>query len=484
MALSCVGEAQNEKVGVGKSGERKEKPMTKVVVRRLPPGINQEAFLSQVSPIPDYNHIYSIKGDMSLNENAFSRVYINFSNSEDIFDFKEKFDNYVFIDSKGHEYPAVVEFASFQKVPKKRNKIRVDLKSGTIESDPVYLEFLESLKSQPNKDEKPEYSYQPTVENKNDSSTPLLDYVKQRQLDKQRIREEKREERRKKDIERRKTKDDDRKKRYDERSPSKYVAIKAYKSETKENENKSKSMEGEEVMNESKIETVEDKYAASFKSRERKYEDKRPISSYKPKYSRIEKDYHERKEYKTRRDEYRDRDYRKTYDDFKKDPEKFTKKVKKYSEKREERKSTMKRIEEKAAEISTSQNIKEEPIMEETEVPLLKEVEVPFLKEVEVSLLKEVEVPLLKDAVFSEEKCEETKKPDDKSDDAHSERKTSESENESKSKNKENDPRIQRRIRNKDRPTMAIYQPGMLRKKGSDASDEKIQKLVTAEKEV
>lgn len=127
--------------------------------------MTQDQFLEQVSPLPVHDYLYFVKADMSLGQFSFSRAYINFVEQQDIFMFREKFDNYVFLDSKGVEYPAVVEFAPFQRLPKKRIGKKKDVKCGTIESDSYYISFLENLKNQeidPSvAQSKTEYSYQP-----------------------------------------------------------------------------------------------------------------------------------------------------------------------------------------------------------------------------------------------------------------------------------------------------------------------------------
>ena len=46
----------------------------------------------------------------------------------------------------GHEYPAVVEFAPNQKIPKK-SRSRKDAKSGTIDQDSDFLKFTEALQN-------------------------------------------------------------------------------------------------------------------------------------------------------------------------------------------------------------------------------------------------------------------------------------------------------------------------------------------------
>lgn len=204
MALTESQTNPEKKSSDHKPPDKKEKPLTKVIVRRLPPNIDQETFLNQVSPLPDYNYIYTVKGDNSLGENAFGRVYINFVCPEEVYSFKERFDNYVFLDQRGHEYPAVVEFASFQKIPKKRNKNRVDPKCGTIEADPVYQEFVENINKPQEQDEKPEYSLQLNNDTKTENvdTTPLLEYIKNRKAQRLRTREVRREERKRKELER------------------------------------------------------------------------------------------------------------------------------------------------------------------------------------------------------------------------------------------------------------------------------------------
>lgn len=126
--------------------------------------MTQEQFLEQVSPLSEYDYMYFARADMSLGQYAFSRAYIDFVDPQDVFGFREKFDNYVFVDSKGTEFPAVVEYAPFQRVPKKRIGKKKDIKCATIESDPYYVNFLEGLKSQDteagNVQPKTEYSFQ------------------------------------------------------------------------------------------------------------------------------------------------------------------------------------------------------------------------------------------------------------------------------------------------------------------------------------
>lgn len=460
--------------------DRKERPFTKVIVRRLPPNMSQEEFLNQVSPIPDYDYIYSVKGDISLGENAFTRVYINFVQIDDVYLFKEKFDNYVFLDEKGHEYSAVVEFAPFQKIPKLRKKPKTDPKSGSIETDQIYIDFVNSLnESIENQDEKPEFSYQPTVDAKNEiNTTPLLDFLKQRKLERQKLREEKRDERRRKDLERKRIRDEERKKRMEEKSspkkdnekPSNETTSGDFDEQgTKASVVKSSTSEG--YAEHSDLSTKENKNffpkeerAARFK--EKRYEEKSFVNS---KLKKQHKQFDEKKEIRNRRDreEYKSKEFKNKGFEHKtsipdkrepRDPEPRTeplkvvpRKVKKYSERREERK-----IEAKRASQNEHQSMLD--LLEDKSTEKLAEYTLDTELEPSSSSTsdlgggnKENKEGLLEEEIFIEPTQREER----------FERKTF--------KNRDNDPRAQRRIRNKDRPTMALYQPGMLKKK-SDPS--------------
>ncbi|KAL1417005.1 hypothetical protein MTO96_027216 [Rhipicephalus appendiculatus] len=206
-----------------KSKEKKERPfLTKVVVRRLPPTMTEEQFLEQISPVPESDYMYFVKGDLSLGPHAFSRAYINFVNQDEIFIFKEKFDDYIFVDEKGNEYPALVEYAPFQKIPKRRTR-KKDPKCGTIEQDPEYIKFLESL-------EQPEEVTLPSIDTYIEEIearekeikanngclkvvTPLIEYLQQRKLEKLKLREERREERKRREVEKKRLRDEEKRRR-------------------------------------------------------------------------------------------------------------------------------------------------------------------------------------------------------------------------------------------------------------------------------
>lgn len=68
----------------------------------------------------------------SMGGNSFSRAYFAIRDTQEVVNFRDRWDGYVFLDDQGQEYVAIVEFAPFQKMPRKKPK-KPDNKSGTIE---------------------------------------------------------------------------------------------------------------------------------------------------------------------------------------------------------------------------------------------------------------------------------------------------------------------------------------------------------------
>ncbi|XP_059502605.1 regulator of nonsense transcripts 3A isoform X3 [Stegostoma tigrinum] len=207
----------------------------------------------------------------SLYPHLFSRAYINFKNPDDIILFRDRFDGYIFIDNKGQEYPAVVEFAPFQKISKRKLK-KKDAKSGSIEEDPEYKKFLESycadeekiaanpetllgeieaktrelivgtdqfltlenVYSQELKGVSRTWKQLRVYKNTARRTTPLLEYIKNKKLEKQRIREEKREERRRRELEKKRLREEEKRKRREEERRKRKEAEKQKKIAEKE----------------------------------------------------------------------------------------------------------------------------------------------------------------------------------------------------------------------------------------------------------
>ncbi|KAM6300010.1 regulator of nonsense transcripts 3B [Aegotheles albertisi] len=190
----------------------KKETLSKVVIRRLPPSLTKEQLEEHLQPLPEHDYFEFFANDSSLYPHMFSRAYINFKNQEDIVLFRDRFDGYVFVDHKGKEYAAIVEFAPFQKAAKKKSK-KKDAKTGTIEDDPEYKKFLESYSADDEKLTSTPETLLEEIEARNKEliakkTTPLLNFLK----NKQRLREEKREERRRRELERKRQREEERRK--------------------------------------------------------------------------------------------------------------------------------------------------------------------------------------------------------------------------------------------------------------------------------
>lgn len=95
---------------------------------------------------------------------------------EDVFIFKEKFHGYIFVDAKGNEYPAIVEFAPYQRMGRIRSK-KVDRKCDTYETSEHFLEFVRTMDTE---EALPKLELKSDFEAKHDNqirSTPLLEFL-------------------------------------------------------------------------------------------------------------------------------------------------------------------------------------------------------------------------------------------------------------------------------------------------------------------
>lgn len=178
--------------------------------------MTEQQFLDDVSPLPEYTEFYYVNGDLSLGEFAFSRAYFRFKNFDELVVFKDKFDDYVFMDLKGNEFPAIVEYAPLQEMPRRsgdQKQTKQDLKINTIENDPDFIQFMEDLKQSNSNPSPPPYSADALLEeidNRNQDKaneakmTPLLEFVCKRYEEKSKIKDEKKrkkEETKKKKVE-------------------------------------------------------------------------------------------------------------------------------------------------------------------------------------------------------------------------------------------------------------------------------------------
>ncbi|XP_028899425.2 regulator of nonsense transcripts 3B [Zeugodacus cucurbitae] len=200
--------------------KEKQKPQTKIIIRHLPPTMTEEEFLKQIDPLPPHDFYYFAAPDWSLGYDATCRAYITMKNYDDVFLFRDRFDGYVFVDSKGAEYPAIVEFAPFQGLVKNKSR-RVDSKVNTIEQEPHYQQFLTKLEEDreaaKGSENKLEFSLDRKKEEKI-TSTPLLQYLANK-------KEKRREEAKRRQEEKRRQRDDDKEKRKQTQSQQQVTKI-------------------------------------------------------------------------------------------------------------------------------------------------------------------------------------------------------------------------------------------------------------------
>ncbi|CAN7030497.1 unnamed protein product [Brassica rapa subsp. trilocularis] len=117
----------------------------KVVVRHLPPSLSQPDLLSQIdSRFGDSYSWFSFRpGKSNYKTQKHSRAYFGFKSPEDVYEFAAFFNGHVFVNEKGAQFKAIVEYAPSQRVPKPCDK--KDPREGSITKDPEYLEFLKLI---------------------------------------------------------------------------------------------------------------------------------------------------------------------------------------------------------------------------------------------------------------------------------------------------------------------------------------------------
>ncbi|KAH8348234.1 hypothetical protein KR084_005667 [Drosophila pseudotakahashii] len=177
-----------------------------IVMRHLPPTMTETEFLDQVGPLPENDSYYYCQADWSLGHEATCRAYIDMSLKDitDVLQFRDRFDGYVFVDNKGVEYMAIVEYAPFQCFLKNKSR-NDDSKVNSIESESHYQEFVQRLADEREEasrvgDVKLDFSFDRRADEKV-KSTPLLQYLANK-------KEKRREEARKRNEEKRKQREE------------------------------------------------------------------------------------------------------------------------------------------------------------------------------------------------------------------------------------------------------------------------------------
>ncbi|VAH48008.1 unnamed protein product [Triticum turgidum subsp. durum] len=118
-----------------------------VSVQHIIPSCGLVVYNAVPLAVSSYSHLTfnqnELLGVKSQKNHRYSRLYLNFKSPEDVVEFAEFFNGHVFVNEKGAQFKALVEYAPSQQVPK--SNIKKDARQGTITKDPEYLEFLELI---------------------------------------------------------------------------------------------------------------------------------------------------------------------------------------------------------------------------------------------------------------------------------------------------------------------------------------------------
>ncbi|KAJ6855457.1 regulator of nonsense transcripts UPF3-like [Populus alba x Populus x berolinensis] len=172
--------------------KKKKEPLgrTKVVIRHLPPSLSQSNLFSQFDHLfcHRYNWFRFRPGNSSHKSQRYSRAYIDFKNPEDVLEFSDFFHGHVFVNEKGSQFKAIVEYAPFQHVPK--SCPHKDYREGTIYTDPDYLEFLKLIAKPARNPPSAEIKLERKEAEESEAvkgapiSTPLMEFVRKKRADK------------------------------------------------------------------------------------------------------------------------------------------------------------------------------------------------------------------------------------------------------------------------------------------------------------
>jgi len=161
---------------------------TKLVLRHLPPTLSEAALRDRIDAhfAGRYNWLCfrpPKTSSLSHRHQLYSRAYIQLKTPQDVFEFADMFNGHIFVNEKGSQFKAVVEYSPYQCVPDTSKK---DTRAGTIYKDPKYLEFLEML-SKPTENlpsaeiQLERKEAERAGAGKGDAIvTPLMEYVRQR----------------------------------------------------------------------------------------------------------------------------------------------------------------------------------------------------------------------------------------------------------------------------------------------------------------
>ncbi|EAW06818.1 putative nonsense-mediated mRNA decay protein Upf3 [Aspergillus clavatus NRRL 1] len=170
-------------------------PRLKLLVRRLPPGLTQTEFENALGSewaigagkVDWYQYKPGKIAKDHAKPSRPSRAYIHVTSSEHIASLSDKVRQTPFIDSRNTVNdpvllgPPSLEFSPYAKIPGSR--VRKDARQGTIDQDPEFIAFLESL-TQPITKPAPVESAEADEKKETVTTTPLVQYIKEKKASK------------------------------------------------------------------------------------------------------------------------------------------------------------------------------------------------------------------------------------------------------------------------------------------------------------
>ncbi|PLB33885.1 putative nonsense-mediated mRNA decay protein Upf3 [Aspergillus candidus] len=170
-------------------------PRLKLLVRRLPPGLTQTEFETVLGPewkagagkVDWFQYKPGKVSKDPAKPSRPSRAYIHVTAADHTIPLSDKVRQSSFVDARNTSTdpvligPPSLEFAPYAKVPGSR--VRKDARQGTIDQDPEFIAFLESL-TQPITKPSVEASDQPEDKKEGPTVTPLIQYIRDKKANK------------------------------------------------------------------------------------------------------------------------------------------------------------------------------------------------------------------------------------------------------------------------------------------------------------
>jgi regulator of nonsense transcripts 3 len=176
------------------AAKRTAQPRLKIIIRRLPPGLTEAEFISCLGPEWKlgggkvdwfvYRH-GKISKDLAKPSRP-ARAYLHLNDATHTTAFSDAVRHTQFLDAKNSTRdtallgPPTVEFASYTRIPASRK--RKDPRQGTIDQEPEFIAFLESLT---NPIQRPVAELEPSQKGVKWTTTPLIEHIREKKARKE-----------------------------------------------------------------------------------------------------------------------------------------------------------------------------------------------------------------------------------------------------------------------------------------------------------